>query len=91
MLYLKQQQQKHTHTPFGGVPGGEPPSEGQGLKPLLYTDDGGVRVSGPWVSAQVLLARAHRFFALNIIGFFTDPEKHLWSAMRKSQNGISQI
>lgn len=88
MLYFKT---KNTHTPFGGVPGCEPPSEGGWLKSLLYQDDGGVRVSGARVGAQVLLARDHCFFALHLIGFFTDPEKHLESTMRKGRMGFERL
>lgn len=71
-----------THTPFRGVPGHEPTSEGGRFKSLFDQDDGGVWVSAARVSAQVLSACDHRFFALYLVGFFTDPENHLRPTMR---------
>lgn len=78
-------QKQTTHTPFGGVPGCEPPSEGGRLKALLDQDDGGVWVSGARVGAQVLPARNHCFLALHFICLFADPEKHLRPTMREGE------
>lgn len=75
-----------THTPFGGVPGCKPPSEGGRLKSLLDQDNGGVWVSGARVGTQVLLAGGHCFFALYLIGVFTNPEKHLRPTIKKRSN-----
>lgn len=72
------------HAPLGGIPGCEPPSKGGGLEPLLDQDDGGARVSGPRVGAQILLASNQGFLAFYLVGFLTDPDKNL-EATRRSR------
>lgn len=70
--------QKHnTHTPFGGIPGCKPPSEGGWLEALLDQDNGGVWISVTRVGLQILLAGCQCLFALLLICVFTDPDKHL--------------
>lgn len=76
---------RNTHTPFGGIPGCEPPSEGGRLESLLDHDDRRIWISVTRVCVQVLLACDHCFFTLYHIGLFTNPEKHLRPTIRNSR------